>query len=286
MDGKEAEFSALLLRDLCQCPACVHESTNQKLYSTADIPPEIEARSIQHSASTPDSITLKWNSDAPGFGEAHETVLSLDTLRCLQSTGALPGPFQDRFEKQDLWGAADQKPPDTTFKDYLGDDEAVYKVMKQLRTHGLVFITEIPHLEDALQKIATRMGPMKDTFYGYTWDGLSLRPTWLSSITDMSISSHRSLCNQCSIYLRRSWLPHRLAILPKSTTRPTAALHPVFLLGWSKRLRRCLQISRRPLQQRPRRLQHPRLSPGKLPIQPSKRQSLPYHKDRFRAAAP
>lgn len=94
-------------------------------------------------------------------------------LRNLQSVGAASGPFQAPLERPVLWGATESKPPDTTFADYLGDDRAVYEVMKQLRTHGLVFITQIPHLEDALVKIATRMGPMKDTFYGYTWDGMN-----------------------------------------------------------------------------------------------------------------
>ncbi|KAK4503197.1 hypothetical protein PRZ48_006625 [Zasmidium cellare] len=119
-----------------------------------------------------ESIRLRWKSDAPGFTDAHETVLSLDALRGLQESGAVPNNFKDNFDRPALWGAADAKPPDTTFKEYLQDDEAVYRVMKQLRTHGLVFITEIPNLEDALVKIATRMGPMKDTFYGYTWDDL------------------------------------------------------------------------------------------------------------------
>lgn len=61
--------------------------------------------------------------------------------------------------------------------------------MRQLRQHGLVFITDIPRLEDALEKIAKRMGPMKDTFYGYTWDGKIFRTstealswTWCHSI--------------------------------------------------------------------------------------------------------
>lgn len=174
INGKAVEFSPLVLRDLCQCPACVHESTNQRLYSTAEIPPNIKVNEVQTSDN---EARLTWQNDAPGFEKSHETVLSLDTLRSVRQTGARPTPHQAPLEPRTLWGAKDPQPPDTMFADYLRDDKALYNVMRQLREHGLVFITEISHFEEALEKIAKRMGPMKDTFYGYTWDGPSFPPS-------------------------------------------------------------------------------------------------------------
>lgn len=92
IDGKEHAFSAILLRDLCHCPACVHPSTKQRLYSTADIPKDIQARPLD-AQTVPDKISLKWVNDTPGFDETHETVLNVDDLRALKDAGALPGPF-------------------------------------------------------------------------------------------------------------------------------------------------------------------------------------------------
>lgn len=172
LDNERTDFSALLLRDLCQCPNCVHESTNQRLYSTADIPSSIQANSIE---TTPDSVKLTWSQDVPNFPPSHTTTVPLSTLRSIAATGSRPVPHQASLEPQVLWGAKDPQPPDTTFAAYLEDDVALYNVMRQLRQHGLVFITDIPRLEDALEKIAKRMGPMKDTFYGYTWDGKIFR---------------------------------------------------------------------------------------------------------------
>lgn len=133
--------------------------------------PQIQARTVEIGSEDPERVNITWINDAPEFDESHQTSLNMKDLRGLVDTGAMPGPFQDALQKQALWAKDDYCVPDTDFADYMANDEAVYGAMKQLRTHGLIFVTNIPHLEDALEKIATRMGPMKDTFYGYTWDG-------------------------------------------------------------------------------------------------------------------
>ncbi|USW52098.1 Putative TauD/TfdA-like domain, gamma-butyrobetaine hydroxylase-like, GBBH-like domain superfamily [Septoria linicola] len=154
IDGKPVEFSSLVLRDLCQCTACVHESTNQRLYSTAEVPPNIKADEVQI---TNQEARITWQHDAPGFDLFHDTILPLNTLRRVVDMGARPNPHQAPLESRTLWGAKDPQPPDTTFADYLRDDKALYNVMRQLQQHGLVFITEITHVEEALEKIAKRM---------------------------------------------------------------------------------------------------------------------------------
>lgn len=53
----------------------------------------------------------------------------------------------------------------------MQDDASLYTAMKKLCRDGLLFVTGIPDNDQGLVRIATRMGPMKDTFYGLTWDG-------------------------------------------------------------------------------------------------------------------
>jgi gamma-butyrobetaine dioxygenase len=171
VDGTKLDFSALLLRDLCHCPSCVHESSRQRLYSTAQIPPDIQARTVDVSPLDSESVRITWDNDGPGFDETHETRLRMDVLRSLKNVGAMSGPFQDALEAQVLWARDDYDLPDTDFEGYVDNDAALYAAMKQLRTHGLVFVTGIPDNDDALTQIARRIGPMKDTFYGHTWDG-------------------------------------------------------------------------------------------------------------------
>ncbi|KAF7188660.1 Gamma-butyrobetaine dioxygenase [Pseudocercospora fuligena] len=193
IDGKTADFSALLLRDSCQCPLCVHSSTRQKLYSTADIPHNIKVRKVEASP-TDGSIRIAWQKDAPGFGQEHETHISLDALRDIHNIGTMSGPFQEAAEPAILWGAEDAAVPDIDFEHYMQDDRAVYDMMKLLSSHGLVFVKGIPQgKEDALIDIATRMGPMKDTFYGLTWDVRTVPSAINAAYTSSDLGFHTDL---------------------------------------------------------------------------------------------
>ncbi|KAI7780230.1 hypothetical protein LA080_016315 [Diaporthe eres] len=161
VDGKTVEFSSILLHDFCQCPSCVHESTNQRLFSAADVPANIQARSIEIDSAS-DSVKIKWTNDAPGFGEDHTTQVSVAALRELTQTGSLPGFGRDSHETQILW----TKEPLENIKDfdynvYMQDDKQVYELIRQLRTDGLAFVTNVPREVESLATIATRIGPIK-----------------------------------------------------------------------------------------------------------------------------
>lgn len=117
----------------------------------------------------------------------------------------MPGPFHNALEPQALWGRDDYNLPDTDFEDYMDNDAALSTTMEQLRTHGLVFVTGIPDKEDALTHIAKRMGPMKDTFYGYTWDGEWIDWKFRGTTTlTLQCSAHRPERHQRCIHIAES----------------------------------------------------------------------------------
>lgn len=58
----------------------------------------------------------------------------------------------------------------------MQDDETALKLVTQLYTYGIAFITNVPGIEKSVSAMATRIGPVKDTLYGYTWDGKLLKP--------------------------------------------------------------------------------------------------------------
>lgn len=230
IDGAEQDFSALLLRDMCECPSCVHESSRQRLFSTAEIPSNIQARSIEQTA---ESVAITWIRDAPGFDHTHTTILSIDALRNLGSIGAVYGPFQSALDSSVTWGRDDEPARDVRFEDYMYDDTALNYAIKHLHTHGLLFVTDVPHKEEALVDIATRIGPMKDTFYGRTWDGMQAKCRSASPIhihrayVLTCASTHSAIRNQRRIYLLRSRVPHRSVVLPKSPSYPAPPLHTI-----------------------------------------------------------
>lgn len=165
-----AEFSAVLLRDACSCPSCVHESTRQRLFSVADIPADIQAREVVIDGPS-DSIRITWENDLVGYGEDHATMLSIAGLRSMKESGYTPGSQKDKFPPPVLWSKKALNLPDYPYERYMEDDSILYQLVKQLHSDGLAFVTNVPGIKESLARIATRIGPVKDTFYGHTWDG-------------------------------------------------------------------------------------------------------------------
>lgn len=171
IDGQSHEFSAVLLRDLCECSACVHESTKQRLYSTADIPVNITVRSINAAQNAPDSVEITWNQDVPCFESSHVTTLKRKMLRELVASGATTTPFFNNLSQPVQWDASSNNIQDFDYQAYMENDGILLRVIEQLQTQGLAFVTNVPGIEASVSTIAERIGPVKDTFYGRTWDG-------------------------------------------------------------------------------------------------------------------
>ncbi|KAK3686764.1 hypothetical protein LTR37_019479 [Vermiconidia calcicola] len=194
VDGEHQEFSAILLRDLCQCSACIHHSTRQKLYSTADIPRDIQAQTITPNQSMPGVCDIRWDRDVPGFGSQHTTSIDADMLRGIGRDGATPGPFQSSLAPQTLWDAESSRNlPDFEYDAYMKDDATLYKAIVQLRTHGLVFLTDVSESEKAVSSIAERIGSVKSTFYGYTWDVRTVPSAINAAYTSSDLGFHTDL---------------------------------------------------------------------------------------------
>ncbi|KAK5721917.1 hypothetical protein LTR15_006511 [Elasticomyces elasticus] len=194
IDGEQVEFSPILLRDFCQCPACVHESSRQRLYSTADIPANIQARSIAPSPTGYGKVDIQWTNDIPGFDASHTTTISVDALRQIHASGSPPTPFQVSTPRPELWSpSSSNSPEDFGYESYMKDDATVYSVVKQLRTQGLVFIIGVPDVEQSVAAIGERIGPIRDTFYGRTWDVRTVPKAINAAYTSADLGFHTDL---------------------------------------------------------------------------------------------
>lgn len=171
IEGQMHDFSALLLRDSCECPQCVHPDTRQRLFSTADVPRNIAAQAVSLPESRQGAVSVDWNHDAPGFDSEHRSELPINSLRNIAKSGVPPGPYHERLDNQTWWDAQSYQLPTLDFESYMYDDATLYQAIRRLRTHGLIFVRNCPGVEKSVSAIAERIGPVKDTFYGYTWDG-------------------------------------------------------------------------------------------------------------------
>jgi gamma-butyrobetaine dioxygenase len=172
IDGKAKIFDTAFLRDSCTCTQCRDPDSKQKLFQTSDIPEGLGGRYkfVQDEGRGP-SIELEWKSDVKGYGADHRTRHSIDWLRrALNTELEIRGGV--RHDDRVMWDSKkitrDNKWVD--YNDYMNSDEALYSALTHLNQYGLLFLRNVPDSETSVVDLASRIGTLKDTFYGRTWD--------------------------------------------------------------------------------------------------------------------
>jgi len=69
----------------------------------------------------------------------------------------------------------------------------LYDGLKQLQLYGLVFLRNVPDSEKAIEDIGGRIGPLKNTFYGLTWDVKSVPQAKNVAYTHQYLGLHMDL---------------------------------------------------------------------------------------------
>jgi alpha-ketoglutarate-dependent taurine dioxygenase len=76
---------------------------------------------------------------------------------------------------------------------YMKDDKAFFQTLLNLRAYGLVVIRGVPEEEIAVENIANRIGPLRNTFYGLTWDVKSVPDAKNVAYTSQFLGLHEDL---------------------------------------------------------------------------------------------
>ncbi|KAF2009826.1 Clavaminate synthase-like protein [Aaosphaeria arxii CBS 175.79] len=172
IDGNSRVFDKVFLRDSCTCPQCMDPDSKQKLFQTSDIPQDIEAsyRTIED----PEKgllVELEWSKDVPHFQPGHRTRHSMEWLRraldtelqlrgCVRSDDRVMWD-REKITKKNKW---------VDYNEYMAEDKVLYDSLSHLNDYGLLFLKNVPESEQSVVNIAERIGNLKDTFYGRTWD--------------------------------------------------------------------------------------------------------------------
>ncbi|KAH7086745.1 hypothetical protein FB567DRAFT_560617 [Paraphoma chrysanthemicola] len=172
IDGDPKVFDTVFLRDSCSCPLCRDPHSKQKLFQTSDIPEDLEGSCktvVDEKKGV--SIEVEWSSDVKGYGPDHRTRHSIDWLRrALNTEIEIRGGV--RHDDRVLWDrqriTKDNKWID--YDDYMSQDSTLFDALTHLNRYGLLFLRNVPDSEDSVVKLASRIGTLKDTFYGRTWD--------------------------------------------------------------------------------------------------------------------
>lgn len=179
VDGRFISFDNIFLRDACACPRCVDPSTRQKLFQTADIPNTVMPRAIHAIEPAGTLLVDGWEDDIPAAAgpEPHVSVYDIAFLRkYAEMRYRLRHNYNDR--RHVLWDARlmAQDMLWIDYEDYMASDLKLYEAVTHLSLYGLLFLRGVPETpsQSAVEGIAQRIGNIKNTFYGSTWD---VKPT-------------------------------------------------------------------------------------------------------------
>jgi gamma-butyrobetaine dioxygenase len=183
------------LRDACSCELCVDPSSKQKHFQTSDIPLEIDYLSKEVG---PDgTLIVTWSNDIPGFGSNHVSTYTNSFLSSYSNNSRVKAeePYPYRYRECTRWDKAIIKDSVkfVDFNNYMSQDSVLHDVLKQLQVYGLVFLRNIPESEKAIEDIGGRIGPLKNTFYGLTWDVKSVPQAKNVAYTHQYLGLHMDL---------------------------------------------------------------------------------------------
>lgn len=163
------------LRDACQCPRCVDPQTKQRSFRTSDIPKDIAPRQIQWVknalADGQEVLEISWNKDIAGYdNKTHVTRFTADEIThpsahfYHKAVGI--GKHQIFWDRKGM----ERDQPWIDYNDWMTNDDLFREALNKLSLYGLLFVSNIPDSREMVSTIATRMGPLRNTFYGSTWD--------------------------------------------------------------------------------------------------------------------
>lgn len=177
------------LRDMCRCPQCVDPHSKQRSFRTSDIPKDIYPRHVKWNG---EQLEVKWFNDIPGFGKDHTSqwnskYLQKPVIDTHDQTSKNMAPFRwsnSMMHKMQHW---------ISYEDYMNDDVKFTAAMRSLSRLGLIFVKNIPESREMVEKIATRMGPLRNSFYGSTWDVKTVPQAKNVAYTNQFLGFHMDL---------------------------------------------------------------------------------------------
>ncbi|KAI5917626.1 hypothetical protein F4810DRAFT_695634 [Camillea tinctor] len=176
------------LRDACPCNACVDPSSGQKRFSTADVPLRPEVESVIRSEDG--SLEVKWTDDF----YTHDTHVSrFPPSFCAQVITKVTGhPVLNPYV---MWDRArlENDQPFGDYESFMEEKASFASALQFLAVYGLFILRDVPTSEDMVERIASKIGTIQNSFYGMTWDVVSKPNAENVAYTDSYLGLHQDL---------------------------------------------------------------------------------------------
>ncbi|PHH65635.1 hypothetical protein CDD81_1721 [Ophiocordyceps australis] len=174
--NKSRVFEATRIRDNCSCHECRDATSGNKLFTTAEIAPDVAVLNVEEDLRLGLRVTL--GSASGGEATQHQTMLVWSEVsdlvapqrqRRVQDTANMEAArrrFMPFFWKRN----SVEKEMKTVPWQELQSPKGVWMVLEQLTRLGLVVVKDVPQQADAVEQIARLLGPVRETFYGRTFE--------------------------------------------------------------------------------------------------------------------
>ncbi|XP_077178104.1 gamma-butyrobetaine dioxygenase [Paroedura picta] len=160
-DGSESLYPSVWLRDNCQCPDCFLHSAKARKLPLENLDVNIEPKDV--TLMEQKKVYIIWPDN-------HTSEFEAEWLkkRCFSEQARAKIQEELFLSERQYWGS-DLQLPTMTFEEVLYCDKSAYKWLATLKKVGIVLLTGAPIRQGELLKLGQRIGFLRLTFYGPTW---------------------------------------------------------------------------------------------------------------------
>ncbi|KAM7424558.1 hypothetical protein PAMA_000754 [Pampus argenteus] len=160
-DGGQSLYPFIWLRDNCQCPLCTLQSAQARklLMSDLDIDTGVDVVEVTND----NKVSIVWP-------DQHTSVFDAEWLkkRCFSHT-ARRAMQEELFLNERYYWDSKLRIPTADYQEVLREDKAALAWLLDLRRVGIVYLKGAPAEQGHVAKLAERIGYLRLTFYGHTW---------------------------------------------------------------------------------------------------------------------
>lgn len=160
-DGGHSLYPFTWLRDNCQCPQCTLQSAQARLLLLTDLDIHTGVDTVE--VTNDNKVSIVWP-------DQHISLFDAEWLkkRCF-SSAARQAMQEELFLNERYYWDSKLRIPTADYQEVLQDDKAALAWLLALRQVGIVYLKGAPAERGQVSRLAERIGYLRLTFYGHTW---------------------------------------------------------------------------------------------------------------------